>query len=221
LVHLLVIYNHVTIPGTSGGHKFTPNGSADICGDKLTEGIDRTKTGTRFSGTFENQGGDGDVDTRFDVTSKESGERAGVNEKWAAGRIVEARGNRGRIDRASGASRWFWSRTVEGTRPDEVRGKRGRFWVGYGGIVDTGRSDGRGWAGRAGLCKVGPYWGGWKRASRWAGRWRGDRDGPEAEIFLHAASELFEDSELIGYVIWRLYMVWITFWMTISRERGG
>jgi len=32
---------------------------------------------------------------------------------------------------------------------------------------------------------------------------------------------LFENGELIGYIIWRLYVVWIIFWMTIGRECGG
>jgi hypothetical protein len=106
-VHLLVIYDYVAIPGASGGHKVVPNVSAGICSDELTESIDGTKTSTRFSGTFENQRGDGKVNARFHMTSEESGERAGVDEEWAAGGIVETRGDRGGINRASRASRCF------------------------------------------------------------------------------------------------------------------
>jgi hypothetical protein len=73
----------------------------------LTEGIDGTKTSTGFARTLEDQRGDGEVDARFYVTAEKGSERASVDEEWAARGIVEAGGNRGGIDRASRASRWF------------------------------------------------------------------------------------------------------------------
>lgn len=97
-VHLLVIYDHVAIPGTSGGHEVIPNVSAGICSDELTEGIDGTKTSTRFSRTLENQRGDGEVDARFYVTAEKGSERASVDEEGAAGGIAKARGNGSGVD---------------------------------------------------------------------------------------------------------------------------
>jgi len=97
-VHLLVIYDHVAVPGTSGGYEIIPNDSAGICSDELTEGIDGTKTSTRFSRTLENQRGDGEVDARFYVTAEKGSERASVDEEWAAGGIVKAGGNGSGVD---------------------------------------------------------------------------------------------------------------------------
>jgi hypothetical protein len=103
-VHFLIINDHVTIPGATRSHNGVPNGSAGVRGDELAEGIDGAKPSTRFPRTLENQGRDGDIDTRFYVTTEKSRGWSGINEEWATGGIVESRDQRGGIDGSSRAS---------------------------------------------------------------------------------------------------------------------
>jgi hypothetical protein len=104
-VHFLIIDDHVTIPGATRSHNGVPNGSAGFSSDELTEGIDGSKTGTRFSRALENQRRDGKIDARLYVTAEKSRGWSGINKEWATGGIVEARGKRCGVNGSSGASR--------------------------------------------------------------------------------------------------------------------
>jgi hypothetical protein len=104
-VHFFIIDDHVTIPGTSWSHNGVPNVSAGVCSNELTKGIDGAKPSARSTITFEDQRGDGNIHARSYVTAEKSGGRTGVDEEWAAVRIVKAGSKGSGIDGASGAPR--------------------------------------------------------------------------------------------------------------------